>query len=457
MRYPLIIKELTGQLWAIMPGEHERLTTILNRHITGESNDDGLDLARQIRETRAANLDVARAQSSPKIALIALHGTIVRRGGMAEASGYTTPYSFASAVRAAADDPEISEIILDVDSPGGVVAGTDVAAEAVAYARTKKRVTASASGLLASAAYWIASQAHEITVTPATIAGSIGVIAAHVDVREQDATCGVKVTYVRSAPKKALGQAEEEFSDEVRTNWQDELDAIHTVFVQAVADGRGVSLEEAQGWADGDTHVGEAAVKLGLADRVASLDAVITEARARLEKSGANRSRAHAGKGTSMKLTLKHPRTAASLEIDTEASDAEAQIQTQVANAWADGEKSGMNAAQQSYADHLGLEPSAMTREGLQALSREAEAGRTYRANLEDRLTKSAVRAKGQDAGAALSERLLKAFKTLPVEDLEAQVTELEAEAEAIIPNARLSQDAAPPSTRAPQPADIDY
>lgn len=224
------------------------------------------------------------------IALLSLHGPIVNRAGWLTAFGFADPQEFAAAIRHAAADPSISEILISVDSPGGTVAGTHAAAEAVQQAAAVKPVTAVADGMMASAAYWIASQATRIVADPTAIVGSIGVIGTHVDASELAAKQGVRVTYVRSAPGKALGQPYEPLSDAARAEWQHQVDAIHAEFVTAVERGRNRALPPEA--ADGGTITGIEAVTAGLADEVGTLHSVLTALTA--DRRGGNASRAGA-------------------------------------------------------------------------------------------------------------------------------------------------------------------
>ncbi len=65
--------------------------------------------------------------------------------------------SFANDFQQALNNPAISNIILHIDSPGGMVTGVHECAEMIYQARGKKPMTAYVSGMAASAAYWLAS------------------------------------------------------------------------------------------------------------------------------------------------------------------------------------------------------------------------------------------------------------------------------------------------------------
>ena len=75
-------------------------------------------------------------------------------------------------------------ILFDVDSPGGGVEGVPELADEIYNSRGRKRIISASNSMAASAAYWIASAAGEMVVTPSGNVGSIGVFMAHEDFRK---------------------------------------------------------------------------------------------------------------------------------------------------------------------------------------------------------------------------------------------------------------------------------
>lgn len=268
-----LTRALSGEAWAITRPALEHLQ---NQLASGQI----LKADGEHPQPEAAVQRVPLVRGNGKtVALVSLHGVVVSRApAWAEWYGYVNPQNFAAQVRQLADDASVASICLSVDSPGGTVAGTIEAAEAVAYARSKKKVTAVVNDMACSAAFWIASQASEITVTPTAMAGSIGVIITHADYSKMLGTVGIVVNYIRSAAKKALGQPYEPLSEEARQEFQDAVDAIHAQFVAAVARGRRKARAVvADQWATGEVWIGVDAVSLGLVDRIASLQTVLGE------------------------------------------------------------------------------------------------------------------------------------------------------------------------------------
>ena len=233
----------------------------------------------------APRLAAAQGQSAgvPGVQVLPLQGALSNRGygrTMAE---------FRDRLSAARANPDIGAIILDVDSPGGTVAGTPETAALVRQVAQEKRVVAVVDTLCASAAYWIASQANEIVMTPSAEVGSIGVLAVHMDLSQMLSNLGVTATVMRSVPNKADLNPLEPLSAEAADHVRAEIAAVHGDFVRAVAQGRGVAQATvADGFGKGRTVRAEQAVRLGMADRIGTLSDAMAGVRT---KTGAVRRR----------------------------------------------------------------------------------------------------------------------------------------------------------------------
>ena len=192
------------------------------------------------------------------------------------ATGY--PEIRAALVHAAQQD-DVKAIVLDIKSGGGAVSGVTDTAELVAMVDQKvKPVYAFSDGMIASAAYWLGSSARSVDIGKVTEAGSIGVLTVHQDLSKLFADMGVKMTVLHAGEYKALGNSYEPLSDKARAEIQGQLDQMYTVFVQHVADSRGVSYAVAdERMAQGRVFVGQAAVDAGLVDSVTSFDALLSK------------------------------------------------------------------------------------------------------------------------------------------------------------------------------------
>lgn len=222
------------------------------------------------------------SESGNGVAVIPLQGGLANRG-------YNSLSAFKARVNAAAANAEIGAIVLDVDSPGGSVAGTPEAAAAVAAAAKTKRVVAVVDTLCASAAYWIASQASEIVLAPSGEVGSIGVLAVHMDMSEMLKAAGITATVMRSVPGKADVSPFEPLSSGALDHMQAQIGALHAQFVRAVAAGRGASIDTVSNtYGQGRTLLADQALRAGMVDKIGSLADAVSSLRT---KSGTIRRR----------------------------------------------------------------------------------------------------------------------------------------------------------------------
>ncbi|APO53466.1 S49 family peptidase [Bradyrhizobium diazoefficiens] len=231
-------------------------------------------LARVAARDEAAAASATVTTQANKIALIQLSGPLTPRG-----SWYGSSLSgFAASVTRAADDPDIAGIISDIDSPGGTVSGTPEAAAAMAYAASKKPCVACVNTLAASAAYWIASQASEIVMTPSADVGSIGAMIMHVDYGKALEEAGIGVTIIRSeqSPLKNEAHPFGPLSDDARAFLQKRANDAGADFIKAVASGRKVTQAKVrEDFGQGRVFGAREAMARGMADRVATMSDVI--------------------------------------------------------------------------------------------------------------------------------------------------------------------------------------
>jgi signal peptide peptidase SppA len=151
----------------------------------------------------------------------------------------TTYGSIASAAEEAAADPSVKRIVLSVDSPGGEITGLPETAAVLSRVAKVKPVSAVVEGMAASAAYWLASQASDITLTPSGEVGSVGVRMMHVDVTKAMEDAGIKVTELSAGKYKTEWSPFQPLSEHAAADMQVRLDAAHKDFLTAVGQGRG--------------------------------------------------------------------------------------------------------------------------------------------------------------------------------------------------------------------------
>jgi signal peptide peptidase SppA len=275
MKYTRVAQYVQSALWAILPEKIEDILAVLAARSAGH-----IFTAEEIQARIGDGGGAPRQSQQGAIAVIPLRGVVAHRiGAMEESSGGMSAERFTRMVQAAASDPAVSAILLDVDSPGGTVNGVSDAADAVYQARQQKPVVALANGYMASAAYWIASQATEIAAIPSLLEpsiGSIGVFTVHQDLSAALEQAGVKPTIISAGKYKTEGNPFEPLSEDRRAVLQKSVDVTYGQFVAAVARGRGVDAADVSGgYGEGRAMSAADAKRAGLVDRLATMDETI--------------------------------------------------------------------------------------------------------------------------------------------------------------------------------------
>jgi len=179
-------------------------------------------------------------------------------------------------VKAAESNPRVKAIVVYINSPGGAVVPSDLMYQALRHA--EKPVVAAMGDVAASGGYYVACGADRILAHPATITGSIGVYGQLVNAAELLSSIGVEGIIVRSGDSKAMGNWFEHPTEEQLAIEQQIVDQLYELFVQAVAEGRGMAVDEVRGLADGRPFTGQQALEVGLVDALGSLPDAIDAA-----------------------------------------------------------------------------------------------------------------------------------------------------------------------------------
>ncbi|ODS95542.1 MAG: Clp protease ClpP [Lautropia sp. SCN 69-89] len=219
----------------------------------------------------------AAAAAPEGIAVIPIHGSLVKRSlGMEAASGLTSYGEIAVMLDSALADPQVSGILLDIDSPGGEASGSFELARRVREVSVVKPVWAVANDAAYSAAYAIAASAQRLFVTETGGVGSIGVIALHVDQSVKDANDGYRFTAITAGAHKNDYSPHEPLSDSAKNELQGEVDRLYAIFTEHVAAMRGLDVDAVRATEAG-LFFGSNAVSRGLADGLQTLEATLDE------------------------------------------------------------------------------------------------------------------------------------------------------------------------------------
>ncbi|MDP3228509.1 MAG: S49 family peptidase [Acidovorax sp.] len=218
------------------------------------------------------------------IAVIPVEGTLVHKSGYVGSSSGVMGYDGLEAqIKSAIADPDVKGIMLDVDSPGGEVAGVQELGRVIA--NSPKLVWAHANEQSASAAYWLTSAADRVLLTESAEVGSIGVLMAHGDYSRALENEGIKVTLIFSGAHKVDGNPYEALPEAVLADFQADLDQLRGVFTSTVAGFRNIPTSQVLA-TEARMYRGKAAVKEGLADAVMSFDDAMAAFSETLAKKG---------------------------------------------------------------------------------------------------------------------------------------------------------------------------
>ena len=233
-----------------------------------------------LREHIEANQDRRRRRMAESVqlvdgvAIVDVVGPITKYGSSLSAFGGTI--ELRRQLRDLQANGDVRGIVLRIDSPGGTVAGVDDVAQEIANA--KVAVVAYCEDLTASAAYWIASQCDNIVANQAAHIGSIGVYLQAYDFSGYYESKGIKLHVVRSHPLKGVG-AGDKITDNQLASLQRIVDGIHDLFQSRVRVGRELSDKQLEAVSTGELWLAAEAKKLGLVDKVGTLEQALDLAR----------------------------------------------------------------------------------------------------------------------------------------------------------------------------------
>ena len=227
------------------------------------------------------------------VAIVPISGVLVHRGAwVGRSSGQTSYEGIRAQIDAAAENPQVRALALELDSFGGEVAGCFGLAARIRAIGEQKPVRAFVAEHAVSAAYALAWQAGKIVLPRTGSVGSIGVLCMHVDMSGALDKAGLSVTLIHAGAHKVDGNPYEPLPDVVRSDFEAEMEALRGLFAQSVAAGRGDRLgAEAALATEARCLSGADAVSAGLADMVAEPREAFLEFVAEVTGGGANLNR----------------------------------------------------------------------------------------------------------------------------------------------------------------------
>ena len=240
----------------------------------------GRDGFRQIRHDRY--LELARPASELASLMRSKVGVVVGRGMIVDGkrrAGQIGGDTLAGLLKRAREDGTIRAVVLRIDSGGGSAFASEVIRQEVLLMREAgKPVVASMSSVAASGGYWMAAPADEIWAAPTTITGSIGIFGAMATFERSLDAIGVHADGVGTTDLAGSFDPRRPLNPLVAGVMQRVVERGYGRFLEIVAEGRGMSMEEVAEVAEGRVWAGETAQRLGLVDGLGGLEEAIAAA-----------------------------------------------------------------------------------------------------------------------------------------------------------------------------------
>ena len=165
-------------------------------------------------------------------------------------------------------DGSVQGVIVDIDSPGGSVAGGESLRAALIRLAAKKPLVAVMDGTAASAGYMVALPVARIFARDATLTGSIGVILQTGEISGLLGKVGATAEAITSGPLKDQPSFTRPLTPQGREYLHGLVDDMYDQFVTMVADSRHMDKDRVKQLADGRAYTGRQAVALGLVDQI---------------------------------------------------------------------------------------------------------------------------------------------------------------------------------------------
>jgi protease-4 len=176
------------------------------------------------------------------------------------------------------EQDNVKSVVVRIDSPGGSVGASQEIYDAIKQTRKTKKVVASMGSLAASGGFYIACAAEKVFANPGTLTGSIGVIFEIPNVQGVLKWAGIQMQTLKAGKMKDAGSPFRELTPDEQAYFQGVLSDVHKQFIDAVAEGRGLSADEVKPYADGRVFTGRQAKEWKLIDSLGGFDAAVREA-----------------------------------------------------------------------------------------------------------------------------------------------------------------------------------
>jgi signal peptide peptidase SppA len=270
--YSRIIGKITSTPWMITDDALKMMLEIFEAHLSGDIS------VEQLRERYGPVMSESEHTYSSRVGnvgVLNLSGPIFPKANlMTDMSGATSLEQFRTDFREMLADDNVTSILLDIDSPGGISDHVEETAMEIREGRNVKPIYAIANTAMNSAAYYLGSQASQVFATPSAQLGSIGVYTVHRDDSVAKELSGVKETVIKAGKFKAAMVSP--LNDESHGHIQGLVDATNENFIKNVALGRGVDEDDVRhNFGEGGIVTVEHAYNNKMIDGIRTYDQVI--------------------------------------------------------------------------------------------------------------------------------------------------------------------------------------
>lgn len=263
--------------WAIQPETLSEITAFYQAHMRGEKVDwAGME------SRLAINLSSNRLEAEivDGVAVLPITGVLGKDLGLFDRLfGGTDTREAGQVFDSMIADPNVTAVVLRIDSPGGTVDGTQDLAQKIFNARGSKPIVSFVDGDMMSAAFWIGAAADRVLISNKTAhVGSVGVRMTLMDQSKFNEQMGVKVTNIVTGRWKAAGSPHQPLSADEKNMFQSMVDTLMGVFVVDLAEFMNTTPEAImENLGDARILIGQQAIDQGVVDGVSTLDALIKE------------------------------------------------------------------------------------------------------------------------------------------------------------------------------------
>lgn len=210
------------------------------------------------------------------IGVVYVEGTIVNGEGSEDQAGGDRVARYLRELRV---DKDVKAVVLRVNSPGGGLSGSEKIANEVRLTSLEKPMVISMAGIATSGGYFVSALGDLIFAEPETITGSIGVIGILTNIEEMAEKVGANFDHVQTHDMGGFFRMTEKRSQEDLAVYERFIGNGYDRFLQTVATGRDMDIEEVRSIAGGRIWSGKDALELGLIDGMGGLrDAILRAA-----------------------------------------------------------------------------------------------------------------------------------------------------------------------------------